>query len=470
MPNYIRQELSSVLTDIRQVRDAARGGNWVKAQTTRYLPRVSEDTEKYERYIERAYFIGATGATIKGYTSSVFRKPITIRGNAANELINIDGVGSDIQAYCNRVFRELLTGGRVAQWVAKMGDNYYLIPYKSEQQINWIPEQLTVLYEKARKGKLEVDYTDQLRVIERVNEGVVVTVKELNSPIELEFNPNIQLSDKAPDVGNIRWVGQFPVIPITPDGIGYDPTSIPLQPLAEANFDHYKLGADIRQGLHTAPFPVFVAAGFGTDKELTIGPDKAWVAKGASTNALAAVLEYRGYALQWALQNITKTEGFMISFGARMLEHDKRASETAEALRTRQASQEANIIGLVRACSAGITLGIKTLLAYRHKTTIDRIDLAIDLPTDLVETRLTSDELIALITGWIKGAVTDDMLEFNYRQGELLPPHTDKSEFIATLKEARAQAQAQEARMRIAGARREGNPNIGQPGRGVEVS
>ena len=463
MPDYIRQELATVLPDIKAVRDAARGSNWVKSRRIEYLPVPGEDEAKYEKYLKRAYFVGATGATIKGYTSSVFRKPITVRGDAADELIDIDGVGSGIQAYCNKVFKELLTGGRVSQWIAPLNDNFYLMPYKSEQHINWIPEQFTVLYEKARKGTIEIEYVDQLRVIKRMEDGVKIGTQALNSPIELDDNPSIQLADQPAEDATLPWTGQFPVIPITPDGIGYDPTTIPLHPLAEANFDHYRLSADLRQGLHTAPFPVFFAAGFGTEKELKIGPDKAWVAKGAGPNAAAGVLEYRGYALEWLLQTLTKTEGFLISFGARMLEHDKRASETAEALRTRQASQEANIIGLVRACSAGITLGCRTLLAYRNKTTIDRIDLAVDLPTDLIETRLTSDELIALVTAWVKGAITDDQLEFNYRQGELIEAHQSKEEYLAELNKARLRAEATQARMSITAERSAGNTDAGRP-------
>ena len=464
MPEYIRQELKFVLPDIKGVRDAARGSHWVKSLREEYLPSPSEDIKKYEKYLKRAYFVRATGATIEGYTSSVFRKPISVRGNAANELVNIDGVGSDIQAYCNRVFRELLMGGRVAQWITPLNDGeYYLSPYKSEQLINWTPQRFAVFHEKARKGDIAIDYVDQLRVLRREAEGVRLGTTELNAPIGLDDDAGIQLSDNPPQDSLLRWVGQFPVIPITPSGIGYDPSSITLAPLAEANFDHYTLSADLRQGLHTAPFPVFFAAGFGTDKDLTIGPDKAWVAKGAGPNAAAGVLEYRGWALEWLLQTLTKTEGFLISFGARMLEHDKRATETAEALKTRQASQEANIIGLVRACSAGVTLGCKTLLAYRNNTTIDRIDLDIDLPTDLIETRLTSDELIALVTAWIKGAITDEQLEFNYRQGELIPPHQSKDDYLAALTESRMRAEAAEARLRIMAERRAGDADAGRP-------
>ena len=397
--------------------------------------------------------MGAVSATVKGFTSSVFRKSINVSGDAGliESLTDIDGKGSNIQAYCNNVFKEVITSGRASQWIAPTDNEYYLLPYKSEQHINWIPQQFTVFHEKARKGDIEIEYIDQLRVIKRVEGKIRMASQPLVGPIELDSNPSLTLTDKEPDSKDIPFVGQFPVIPVTPDGIGYDPMTIPLSALAEANYDHYRLSAYLRSGLHTAPYPVFYAAGFGEDKELRIGDGKAWVARGAATNATAGVLEYHGYALEWLIKTLENTVGFMIAFGARMLEHDKRSTETAEALKIRQASQEANIIGLVRSCSAGITLGLRTLLAYRNNTTIDRIDISVDLPTDLIETRLTSDELLALVTGWVKGAITDEMLEFNFRQGEVLQPNITSVEAIAAIQKSRAVALANEARSAAAG-------------------
>ena len=450
MPDYIRPELISVYRDIKDVRNALRGGNHIRSLKEEYLPKVSDqDAVKYQEYLDRTFFVGAVSATVKGFTSSVFRKSINVSGDTAliESLTDIDGQGSNIQAYCNKVFKEVITSGRASQWVAPTGNEFNLLPYKSEQHINWIPQQFTVFHERVRKGDIEIEFVDQLRVIKRVEGKVQMASKALTAPVdELDANPSIAMTDKEPDSKDIPFVGQFPVIPVTPEGIGYDPMTIPLSALTEANFDHYRLSAYLRSGLHTAPYPVFYAAGFGEDKELRIGDGKAWIARGASANATAGVLEYHGYALEWLIKTLENTVGFMIAFGARMLEHDKRSTETAEALKIRQASQEANIIGLVRSCSAGITLAIRTLLAYRNNTTIDRINLSIDLPTDLIETRLTSDELLALVTGWIKGAVTDEMLEFNFRQGEVLQPNITAVEAIAAIQKSRAVALANEVR------------------------
>ena len=313
------------------------------------------------------------------------------------------------------------------------------MPYKSEQLINWVPDNVAVFHEKRLKRLTDIEYEHAVRIIKRTEKGYSVQSRAIDIPFETtQFDQSIAVIDRRFASGTIRDVGRFPVIPFTPTGIGWSPEIIPLSNLAEANYDHYRISASVRQAIHNAPHPVYYAIGFGTDGELKIGSGRAWVAKSAPQSSEAGLLEYRGWAIEWMLATLSNVEATMVAFGARMLEHDKRASETAEALRQRQASQEANIIGLVRSQSQGLTLGCKTLLAYRNNTTIDRIDLDIELPTDLVETRLTSGEIIALVNAWQSGALPDVGLEFNLRQGELLPNDMDTETFQSALRRVRA--------------------------------
>ena len=448
---YIRPELQDAISDITVVRDAVKGAAHIRTQKGTYLPRLgSQSNEEYDAYLLRAYFLGATSATLSGYESSVFRKPIDITGTDM-AIMNIDGKGSDISGYCRMVFKEVLTSGRAVQWIAKINGEYYLILYKSEQLVNWISNDLAIFQEKRRVKSgniLEIAYEDSLRIIKPANDnGYSVSISAMPSTATIGFISGNTL-DPVLLENNIKSyslqnVGVFPVIPITPSGLHYDPTTVPLVDLAEANFDHYRLSADLRHGLHTAPYPVFFASGFPVDKQLKIGSDVAWVTNNASGDA--GVLEYHGYALEHLLSTLDSIESNMVGFGARMLEHNKRSSETAEALRVRQAAQEASILGLVRSVSQGVTLGLKTLLAYRNNTIVDRIELDVALPTDLIETRLTSDELIALITGWQQGAIPDEMLEHNFRQGEMIPHRMTSEDFLQAIIESRAKRAVENA-------------------------
>ncbi len=454
----IRQELLAEIPNIRIVRDCLRGGRYIRAQGERYLPSSSGmDEEAYQTYLTRAYFLGATSSTVKGFQSSVFRKPITIKAGNEDDLMNVDGMGSSVEAFSRKVFKEVLVSGRAVVWVAMFNGQYYLVLNRSEQLINWSSGLWGVLQEVHRVGKKFSDERqDRYRTIEYANG--MYNVKVVNS----DQGPN-QLSSQFPQTNDSYFEGGidqtwfepdttllesntlanyslgpnpygFPITCITPDGIGFDPSNIPLVDLAEANLDHYRLSADLRHGLHTAPFPVFFAAGFPVEDELKIGGDVAWLTD--KQGGTAGVLEYQGHALEHLLSAIDNLESLMVGFGARMLERNKKSSETAEALRVRQAAQEASILGLVQSVSEGVTRAVRMLLWYRHARVFTT---SVHLPTDLIETKLTSDELLALVAGWLKGAISDEALEFNLRQGEQLPEHITSETYVAGLQQRREQ-------------------------------
>ena len=45
MPDYIRPELTAVYQDIQDVRNALRGGNYIRSLKEEYLPKVSDQDQ-----------------------------------------------------------------------------------------------------------------------------------------------------------------------------------------------------------------------------------------------------------------------------------------------------------------------------------------------------------------------------------------------------------------------------------------
>ena len=59
----------------RLVRDVVDGEQTVKAYPQRYLPEFTpKDTERYKRYVERAYLLNVTGRTRSALSGMVFRR------------------------------------------------------------------------------------------------------------------------------------------------------------------------------------------------------------------------------------------------------------------------------------------------------------------------------------------------------------------------------------------------------------
>ena len=68
----------------RRIRDVLEGGDAVKSQGTRYLPRLEGQNENqaaddgYLAYLSRAEFHEAATRTLAGLTGAIFRKPPTV--------------------------------------------------------------------------------------------------------------------------------------------------------------------------------------------------------------------------------------------------------------------------------------------------------------------------------------------------------------------------------------------------------
>jgi len=112
--------------------------------------------------------------------------------------------------------------------------------------------------------------------------------------------------------------------------------------------------------------------------------------------------------------------------GSRLLETQKRVSESAEALSLRQAG-ESSIIGSI---AVSVTASMNEVLRWVywwHSTEARPEDvkpeqISYELNTDFEATLLGAKEIQALVSAWQSGAISRDTLLHNLRTGELLPP------------------------------------------------
>src|SRR5204863_537218 len=94
---------------------------------------------------------------------------------------------------------------------------------------------------------------------------------------------------------------------------------LPLADIIAANLDHYRLDADLKNGLHLAALPTAWVSGFDKGAPLRIGSRAAWVSDVA--DAKAGFLEFSGAGLAHIEVAMEKIERRMALYEARMLEH-----------------------------------------------------------------------------------------------------------------------------------------------------
>ena len=144
---------------VRFTRDMCSDGIHIREQGSRYLPASfadstkEDDQKRYEAYLKRAYFYGATGKTKRDMVGAAFRKPAAseLPGELESLLKNFDGAGNGIEAINKSGIDNLLEAGKhalladypvvqdglTAEQEAAMNLMPYVSEYTSETIDNW---------------------------------------------------------------------------------------------------------------------------------------------------------------------------------------------------------------------------------------------------------------------------------------------------------------------------------------------
>ena len=134
-------------------------------------------------------------------------------------------------------------------------------------------------------------------------------------------------------------------------------------------------------------------------------------------------------------------ERLLAVLGSRLLESQRRVSESAEALTLRQGGESSIIAGI----SASVTASLNTVLRWVYwwhsseatPQTITAAHLRYELNTDFDSAMLTPHEIQSLVSAWQAGAISRDTLLYNLRTGEILPPaRTNEQELELIQQEA----------------------------------
>ena len=174
----------------------------------------------------------------------------------------------------------------------------------------------------------------------------------------------------------------------------------PIEDLVSANLDHYRLNTDYKHGMHFTALPTAFVTGFDKTAQLRIGSTTAWVTD--TLGAAAGYLEFKGDGLMTFERALDRVERLLTVLGSRLLESQKRVSESAEALAIRQAGESSIIAGI----SASITASLNDLLRWVywwHSTEstpeeITAANISYELNTDFDASLMSATEIQALVS------------------------------------------------------------------------
>lgn len=458
----------------RKCRDVLSGEEAVKAAGELYLPRMTVMTDMdYDGYKSRALFYGASHRTLQGLMGALLRKePIihvsmwnkypktsqddirakqeeTLRLKLDDILRNITQTGTDLQAFTRDLVAEILAVGRVGlltdmppSTLASQNPVPYFRLYRAENIINWremmiggIPVLDQVILQEVVETPSPTgfgsDWVVQYRELALDEQGEYIqNVYVIDAPATDKDEPVVrQIVDTIKPTYLGKPLKEIPFFFISPSHMRPEIDRPPLLDLFNVNLSHYRSSADLEHGRHFTALPTPVVSGVededenGKPTELRIGSGTAWL---LPQGGQARMLEFNGQGLKHLENALKDKEAQMVNLGGRMMEQDKRASETAEALRLRQAGDIASLNVLADTVGAALTRAVRILswwAGFTPSTTDDT--LLVNLNKDFFESRLAPGQISALVAAWQAGAFTFRDLFENLVRGEIIDAQRD---------------------------------------------
>jgi hypothetical protein len=195
----------------------------------------------------------------------------------------------------------------------------------------------------------------------------------------------------------------------------------PIEDLVAANLNHYQMNASYTWGVFQAGFPTPTAVGIN-EKEIPtgIGPGEFWISSNES--AKFDILESKAGAADKGKIFLDKTEGYMASLGAEMLNPAKMVAETAESKRLDQQAQSSVLSSIAQAVSASIQRALKIAAQWQGA---NPEDVSIELNRDYYPSTMNAQMLTALLNAFQSGAISYDTFWKNLQEGELAPTTRD---------------------------------------------
>jgi hypothetical protein len=422
------------------VRACLGGERAVKHLCHLYLPMLDGMTSsEYRAYVTRALFYNASTRTVDGLLGLIFRRQphVTVPAPLVPKLEYITSDGQSLYALAKRSVRENIAMGRCGLLVDMPpdGGDPYICLYEAEQIVNWrctyaLGREYLILVVLHECVEVPVDdgyavkKTDRYRVLRLLDTelGPVYQqqVWELRETKPGRWEPQL-ISEAVPLVRGEPF-GEIPFYFMSPTNNSSRVEPSPLRDITAVNLSHFRSSADLEHGRHFTALPTAwiadnTAARSSDDRpEYRIGSAVLWH---LTEQGKAGYLEFTGSGLKYLETALEKKEQLMAILGARLLEDTKPVSEAVEAVRMRRTGEQSILSSITYTSSEALTRAVKFWVGWQGRPTED---VNVQLNDDFVFTRLTPEEIKALLEAYVRGVLPLDALLYNLKVGEILPP------------------------------------------------
>lgn len=453
--DYIHPHLAEKIPTIRRVSTAVAGTRAVKAEKETYLPKPNaSDTStankaRYDSYLERALFLGATAQTLEGFVGQVFAKDPVMELPAEMSFVgeDVDCSGNSISNQAKDGLRLQFKkggGGLLVDYptvnqesaghelskaeVEQLGLRPRILQYDRDCVINWRKAtiggkvKLTLVVLKEEETVADDGFEAKTEPVYRVlrldkDAGFYY--------VEIWKKGTVGFELKSMNIPTDGWGKRFMEIQFFPfswDNNDIEPSSIPLEQLAELDFGWYRNSADYEESCFISGQPTLVLSGL----------DQSWVddvLKGkVELGSRAAVpLPTGGQAmLIQATANSMPKEAMadkqqqMAAIGAELMEQNMVQRSATEA--SLEASARTSVLGSAAMnYSDAMTNALKSVAAFLRIELPDEEQareevLSFELSTDFDMARMTAQERAQLLAEWQGRGITFEEYRWNLKK------------------------------------------------------
>ncbi len=430
-------KLGRYLQDYKDLNVFFSGERAVKKAGSDYTPRLEgqKDNSQYNTYKDMGILFPALSRTRQGLKGAILRKDMVVDFEPSKEelLDNIMASGGSFDDLGRETTDEVLGNGRygVLVDIDEKGDPY-TASYSATSILEWSMS--------SRFGEQKIKLLEILTVDDPDKPGETKEIEQMRQ-LELEDGVYKVTIFRRPenDVGGDTWVQyneagkENPMYPKRTGGHTLDfipftfigssnntpePSKPPLLDLLNLSMGHWKLSVSYYYGLHFAGLPTPIFAGFSIEKDskVSIGPGTAFHTD--NPDAKAYYMQTEGKGLTEIVTGLDKIEKIMAVTGARMLESQRPGVEAAETVKLRSSGDSATLADIAGNIEAGLTDVLRDIGYFIFGTKNEKYKVTVN--RDFVSTRLSSQDVTALLEALNSNAISLDSFINNLILGEIL--------------------------------------------------
>lgn len=431
----IHPEYERMIDAWTNCRDWSMGAFQVKSKRERYLPPLDihrahslsavlrGKSSDYASYLMRARPFEAYKHTLAFFVGLVFARPVTMTGDALLPTDDMDTHYNSASSIHRDVLREILTTSRGAAFVD--WDDYrgrpYVRLYKAEQLTDWdYDESGNLILVDIQEEYFDRDAEEPAMAVKTIElrvEGGAYVVRE--STLDDQGNRVvIPGSERVPEIPTASGTEPLDEIPLTffsASGLESVIDQPALYGIVELSCGHYIVDADLRHGAALSARPtVYTSGHLNDDQEYILGSSTAWnLPEGASVG----MIQFEGKPLEILMKMKEADERNMAALGAKMLEPPRRMTESAESLQLQIGGNASSLNGLVQTS----VLVMRWIFRWMNRWLgLPEDSFEYEIDRNFVPSRMTPEELNALMDGVDRGRISEITFLENIKRGGIL--------------------------------------------------